>query len=86
MKQFRVDCYLNLVYNINMNACIRPIREKLPVGGERMRFEDRDDAAYVASANECTGLVPALHGEGDEEEARALYAVHHARRENKRKK
>ena len=51
-----------------------------------MRFEDRDDAAYVASANECTGLVPALHGEGDEEEALALYAVHHARRENKRKK
>ena len=49
-------------------------------------MEDREDGAYVASATECTGLVPALHGEGDEEESRALYAVHRAKRPNKGRK
>lgn len=50
-----------------------------------MRLEDREDAEYVASATECTGLVPALHGEGDEEEARSLYAVQRAKRRRAKK-
>ena len=45
-----------------------------------MRFEDREDAEYVASANECTGLVPALNADGDSGEALALYAVQRAKR------
>lgn len=51
-----------------------------------MRLEDREDAENVASANECTGLVPALHAEGDEEAARALYNVHRAKRSRQTKK
>lgn len=50
-----------------------------------MRFEEREDAEYVASATECTGLVPALHAQGDEEEVRALYAVHRVRRRGGKK-
>lgn len=49
-----------------------------------MRFEDREDAPYVASATECTGLVPALNGD-DEAAERALYAVQRAKRPHKRK-
>lgn len=51
-----------------------------------MRIEDREDAEIVASATECTGLVPALHGDGDEEDVRALYGVHRAKRSRKGKK
>ena len=45
-----------------------------------MRIEDREDAEYVASATECTGLSPALREDGDEDARRALYAVQRARR------
>ena len=48
-----------------------------------MRFEDREEAEIVASATECTGLVPALHGDGDEASQRALYGVHRAKRPGK---
>lgn len=51
-----------------------------------MTCNDREGAEYVASSTECTGLVPAFHGEGDEDEARALYAVQRAKRPEKRKK
>lgn len=47
-----------------------------------MRFEDREDAASVASATECTGLVPALD-DGDEDARRALYDVQRAKRPRK---
>ena len=48
-----------------------------------MTDEDREDAEYVASATECTGLAPALR-EGNDA-ARALYAVQPAKRRNRKK-
>ena len=45
-----------------------------------MAFEDREDAEYVASANECTGLVPALRDDGEEDQERRLYNVRRAKR------
>lgn len=45
-----------------------------------MNAEERDGAEIVASATECTGLVPALCGDGDEQAIRALYAVPRAKR------
>ena len=47
-----------------------------------MTFEDRGDAEYVASANECTGLVPALLGDGEEEQERRLYKVKRPKRKH----
>ena len=51
-------------------------------GGDRMSHEDREDAEVVASAGECTGLVPALR-DGDDA-CRALYNVPRARRPKRR--
>lgn len=48
-----------------------------------MRPEEKDwnaETADVASATECTGLVPALPEDGGEDAVRALYAVQRARR------
>lgn len=47
-----------------------------------MTFEDRGDAEYVASANECTGLVPALRDDGEEEQERRLYRVKRPKRKH----
>ena len=49
-----------------------------------MAFEDRGDAEYVASANECTGLVPALRDDGEEARERELYKVKRAKRPKRR--
>ena len=46
-------------------------------GDERRDIEETE---RVASATECTGLVPALTQDGDEADERALYGVHRARR------
>ena len=51
-----------------------------------MRHEDREDAEVVASATECTGLVPALHDDGEEAATRALYDVQPAQRPQKKLK
>ena len=45
-----------------------------------MRMEDRGDAENVASATECTGLVPAFDGDEGDEALRELYAVQPAKR------
>ena len=45
-----------------------------------MAFEERGDADYAASAMECTGLVPALRDDGEEDRERALYNVRRAKR------
>ena len=53
------------------------------MGGDRMREDERRDieeTERVASATECTGLVPALTEDGDEANERALYDVHRAKR------
>jgi len=42
-------------------------------------YDNDSTLEYVASANECTGLVPALGGDDAEEARRALYAVKPAR-------
>jgi len=39
-----------------------------------------EGAEYVASATECTGLVPALTDEAGEESRREMYAVRPAKR------
>ena len=52
-------------------------------GGDGMFDEKREDAEYVASSTECTGLVPALRE--DDGADRALYAVQPAKRRNRRK-
>ena len=52
-------------------------------GSDRMIDDDGEDTEYVASATECTGVAPALR-EGDDA-ARALYAVHPAKRRNRKK-
>ena len=46
-------------------------------GDERRDIEETE---RVASATECTGLVPALTQDDDEADERALYGVHRARR------
>ncbi|MBR0368738.1 MAG: hypothetical protein IJH86_10155 [Clostridia bacterium] len=48
-----------------------------------MNGKDREDAEYVASSTECTGLVPALRE--DDGADRALYAVQPAKRRNRKK-
>ena len=52
-------------------------------GGDGMNGKDREDAEYVASSTECTGLVPALRE--DDGADRALYAVQPAKRRNRKK-
>ena len=42
-------------------------------GGDGMNGKDREDAEYVASSTECTGLVPALRE--DDGADRALYGT-----------
>lgn len=49
-----------------------------------MIFEDRGDVEHVASANECTGLVPALRDDVEEEQERRLYDVKRAKRPKRR--
>ena len=50
-----------------------------------MRNEEREEMETVASATECTGLVPAISGDGGEETLRALCAVQPAKRSKPRK-
>ncbi len=52
-------------------------------GGDGMFDEDREDAEYVASSTECTGLVPALRQDNGAD--RALYAVQPAKRQRRKK-
>ena len=48
-----------------------------------METREREDDFQIASATECTGLMPALTDEGGEANIRRLYDVTAARREKK---